>query len=98
MASHRRYATPQWRAVRLVVLRRDRYICQLRLSRRCHGVANSVDHKIRPEDGGSEYDPTNLQAACMSCNITKRNRDQAERARRYDQLREPERHSEQWYG
>ncbi len=76
-----RYKTPAWRAVRRTVLIRDGYLCQLRIARRCQGTANSVDHTIRPEDGGAFYDPTNLKASCVPCNTAKRNREVAARAR-----------------
>jgi 5-methylcytosine-specific restriction protein A len=60
-----------WRRVRLAVLARDQYLCQIRTH--CGGeLATEVDH-IRPV---SEYpegrlDPENLQAACKSCNSAK---------------------------
>ena len=39
------------------VLRRDGYECQLKLPG-CLGLANGVDHIVRPEDGGDESTPT----------------------------------------
>ena len=77
--THPRYQTRAWRAARKSVLARDRRVCQIRLPG-CLGVANSVDHKVRPEDGGATYDESNLQAACRPCNTAKRNMELAARA------------------
>ena len=79
--THPRYRTRAWRAIRLAVLRRDGFECQLRCSTRCRGIANSVDHTVRPEDGGDFYDLANLRACCTPCNSSKRNSQLAERAR-----------------
>ena len=56
-----------WRRVRLLVLERDRYRCQVR-GRHCHGWANQVDHIVSRADGGALFDPANLRAACPACN------------------------------
>jgi 5-methylcytosine-specific restriction endonuclease McrA len=74
------YSGPEWRAVRLVVLARDGYRCQIR-GPKCRIVATHVDHIRSISQGGSRLDPGNLRAACASCNIAKRNREVAARAR-----------------
>lgn len=61
------YRSPQWRRVRLEVLERDGHKCRLRM-RKCTGVADQVDHIVRPDDGGSFFDPSNLRASCAWCN------------------------------
>jgi 5-methylcytosine-specific restriction protein A len=61
------YDSPAWRQVRLVVLERDQYVCQIR-GPTCAIAANQVDHIIRPADGGSWYNPDNLRGACAPCN------------------------------
>jgi 5-methylcytosine-specific restriction endonuclease McrA len=66
------YNDPRWKRVRLVVLERDRYQCQLRLSDRCKGKANQVHHKYPTEE--PTFDPADLVAACVSCNNTERKR------------------------
>jgi 5-methylcytosine-specific restriction enzyme A len=76
------YGTRAWRAIRLVVLRRDRWTCQLRYPG-CRTVARSVDHIVRPQDGGAPFDLANLRAACVSCNTYKRNLE-SPRTRRND--------------
>lgn len=81
MGSKPWYSMPQWRQVRRAVLLRDGFECQLKCARTCRGVADSADHRVRPEDGGALFDPANLQAACRPCNTAKRNRQLAERAR-----------------
>ena len=58
----------RWRRVRLVVLERDGYLCRIR-GPRCLGVADQVDHVIRPQDGGAWYDEANLRGACAPCNV-----------------------------
>jgi 5-methylcytosine-specific restriction endonuclease McrA len=80
MRVRRVYDSPVWRAVRKEVLARDGHVCQIRLPG-CKVRANSVDHIVRPEDGGARYDPANLRAACISCNSAKRNSSLAARAR-----------------
>jgi 5-methylcytosine-specific restriction protein A len=61
------YNTPAWRAVRLVVLERDGWLCRIR-GPKCLLDATEVDHIIRPADGGALYDPDNLRASCGPCN------------------------------
>ena len=51
-----------WRRVRLVVLARDAYRCQVK-GRHCRGVASEVDHIVAWREGGSWYDLQNLRAA-----------------------------------
>jgi 5-methylcytosine-specific restriction endonuclease McrA len=75
------YQSAAWRAVRKRVLARDGYQCRIGHGC-CRGRANSVDHIVRPEDGGALFDEENLQAACVPCNTAKRNREVARRARR----------------
>ena len=55
--THPRYKTRAWRTGARVGLRRDGYECQLKLPG-CLGLANSVDHIVRQEDGGDESTPT----------------------------------------
>jgi hypothetical protein len=57
----------QWRAVRLRVLERDGYRCQIR-GPRCTGGADVVDHVVDARVTGPVFDPENLRAACRSCN------------------------------
>ncbi len=84
MGSKPWYGSQRWIRARRFVLERDGHRCQLRCSRRCRGVANQVDHRVRPEDGGDIFNPANLFAACISCNIAKRNTQLAERAKMAD--------------
>jgi hypothetical protein len=67
------YRTRQWQSVRKQVLSRDQRQCQIR-GPRCRGVATCVDHIVELEDGGDPYSLCNLQAACGSCNASKRTR------------------------
>ena len=77
---HINYAGPEWQQVRRVVLARDRFTCQIKLDN-CRGRATEVDHIVAVSQGGDRLDPSNLQAACKSCNVAKRNREVAARAR-----------------
>jgi 5-methylcytosine-specific restriction endonuclease McrA len=61
-----RYDGP-WRKVRLAILERDGWECQLRLEG-CTGWASEVDHVVAVSLGGGVYDPENLRAACATCN------------------------------
>ena len=47
------------------ILERDGFLC-----RYCGGPANTVDHVVPVERGGS-HDPLNLVAACSRCNESK---------------------------
>jgi 5-methylcytosine-specific restriction endonuclease McrA len=75
------YRSRAWQAVRKRVLARDGYECQIRLPK-CRGRATAVDHRVELEDGGAPFDLSNLQAACVSCNASKRNSSLAARANR----------------
>jgi len=62
-----RLTTSAYRALRLAVLDRDRWLCQMR-GPRCTRYATEVDHIVARADGGSVWDTTNLRAACRACN------------------------------
>ena len=61
------YNSPAWRRVRLAVLNRDGWVCQIR-GPRCEVQANQADHVIPWRVGGAIFDPDNLRAACGPCN------------------------------
>ena len=64
-------ATSHWKKIRLEILRRDSYTCTY-----CGDVANEVDHIVAKVKGGEDtYD--NLVAACRTCNIQKKDHDEA---------------------
>lgn len=71
MSGNPLYATPEWKATRLLVLERDGYVCQIR-GRRCTHTATEADHiievSIRP-DLALALD--NLRAACKPCNSSR---------------------------
>ena len=58
-----------WARIRVVVLVRDHYECQIRLHG-CKHKATQVDHIISLMDGGTD-ELENLQAACAPCNKRK---------------------------
>ncbi len=60
----------RWQKVRLHILERDRYVCQIRLPG-CTTRATQVDHVTRIDDGGMIYEPMNLRAACQPCNLAR---------------------------
>jgi 5-methylcytosine-specific restriction endonuclease McrA len=67
-------STTAWRRIRLVILERDGWACQLRL--RCDGArATHVDHRVSRSQwpvGQPGVDaPANLQASCAACNLAK---------------------------
>jgi len=67
------YTMPQWRRLRLQILERDGYMCQIK-GPKCTKRATAVDHIVPVNDGGAFYDPTNLRAACQWCNSWRANR------------------------
>ena len=87
------YHTPQWRALRVGILERDQYVCHM-----CGGGipvdpgpgyqpwAGSVDHVVPVAHGGDRWDPGNLRAAHLICNVragaSVRRKDAAYRVRR----------------
>jgi 5-methylcytosine-specific restriction endonuclease McrA len=73
------YRGQRWRALRLTVLERDRWICQL-----CHepidpyaraqsSGAGVVDHITPVSAGGAWHDLANLRAAHVRCNTARAN-------------------------
>lgn len=67
-------ATPydaRWRKVRVRILRRDGWLCQIR-GPECLGEATEVDHIVPWRTGGAWYDEDNLRAACRPCNLSVR--------------------------
>ena len=62
------YSTHTWRKIRLQVLARDEYQCQIR-SKRCTQLATQVDHIVPWTKGGAKFDPNNLRASCKNCNL-----------------------------
>ena len=63
-----------WRRIRLTILERDDWTCQVRESQNCKGRADQVDHIVPVERGGAPYDPSNLRASCQTCNVSRRNK------------------------
>ena len=68
-----RYQTPAWGRLRLMVLDRDGWACQIRDKGCTHG-ATAVDHITPPLDGGSFWEPANLRASCKRCNSARGSR------------------------
>jgi 5-methylcytosine-specific restriction endonuclease McrA len=61
----------KWKQQRLLVLRRDSYICAY-----CGEAANEVDH-VHPRVLGGTDDLDNLVASCRRCNSSKGKRSDA---------------------
>ena len=63
----RRKGGRRWQRLRRAALDREEWRC-----RTC-GKAGvlEVDHVVRLEDGGPEYDLDNLQALCRGCHVSK---------------------------
>jgi 5-methylcytosine-specific restriction endonuclease McrA len=68
MAQRDAYASVAWRRLRLQVLQRDGYLCQIRLAG-CTRAATSVDH-IYPVHMAPELalEDSNCRSACRHCN------------------------------
>lgn len=66
---HTRTNTTEHRARRLRVLKRDRYLCQLRYDC-CISEATIADHTIALALGGQDTDDA-MQAACLPCHNVK---------------------------
>lgn len=63
---------PEWDRLRLLILKRDRYLCQCDECRRTGRVlpATEVDHRIPKAEGGTD-DPGNLGAINVDCHKRK---------------------------
>ena len=59
-----------WRKLRLEVLERDGWLCQVRLAV-CTVDATTVDHVVPLARGGARLDPANCRAACGPCNSSR---------------------------
>lgn len=64
MSTHNNNTTA-WKKVRLLVLKRDNYVCAYD-----GRPATTVDHVVPKVKGGTD-DMSNLVAACSECNTTK---------------------------
>jgi 5-methylcytosine-specific restriction protein A len=84
-----RYAySGNWARIRLEVLKRDDYQCQLRFADTCVGRASQVDHIVQPEAGGGS-DLANLRAVCRPCHARRTGRQGALAKQRAAQRRNP---------
>lgn len=79
------YRSKRWKMVRLEVLERDGWRCQLcgelidRYATPRSPMSATVDHVVAVLDGGSWYNTANLRAAHLVCNSTRANRGRAAR-------------------
>jgi len=80
-------STGAWKQLRRKVLDRDNHRCQVR-GPNCTGHATQVDHIINVAAGGAELDPSNTQAVCSPCNLTKASAEGAA-ARRHKRTQRP---------
>jgi 5-methylcytosine-specific restriction protein A len=91
--SKRPGSTRAWRAVRLQVLKRDQYRCQLQYAE-CVGQATEVDHITNIAASNTQRaqanNPNELQAVCSPCHRAKTQREAAQA--RGSWRRPPERH------
>lgn len=76
---NRMYARKRWAMVRRAKLFANP-LCELEHPG-CLGIATEVHHRIAMEDGGAEYEPTNLVSTCKSCHSRETRREQLERGR-----------------
>ncbi|MEO9463911.1 HNH endonuclease [Sulfitobacter pontiacus] len=68
----------QWRKLRLTILRRDGYLCQLCWKGGRATEATEVDHIVPRHKDGSD-DPENLQGLCSPCHKAKTRADVSNR-------------------
>lgn len=68
MGSHRpELGNKRWKTLRALILERDNYVCWM-----CGGKATQVDHLV-PVPLGTDA-PENLAAACLPCNLRKKDK------------------------
>ncbi|AXH48781.1 HNH endonuclease [Mycobacterium phage Steamy] len=89
--SDRRHRLPPgWEDIRLDVLNKAHWICEIQLEDRCVGTASEVDHIER----GDDHSRSNLRAACHRCHAKKSSEEgiAARRNKKARGKRPPERH------
>ncbi len=64
------YRHAKWKAIRLQVLERAGYRCQVQ-GEGCTGKATDADHITPWRDGGAWFALSNLRASCKHCNISR---------------------------
>ena len=62
--------TSRWRTLRKLYLAQHP-LCEICSTKDNLSYSNVVDHKIAIQDGGKEWDETNLQALCYKCHRIK---------------------------
>lgn len=70
-------STRTWRKLRMYVLDRDGFACQVPVrggtedngGQVCGAFATHVDHIVPLSKGGPKYDDRNCRAACSRCNL-----------------------------
>jgi 5-methylcytosine-specific restriction endonuclease McrA len=60
------YLSPEWKRVRILVLKRDNYCCIICGADVSLPGAARVDHIRRVKDGGAPLDPANLRTLCIT--------------------------------
>lgn len=69
-AANRWYNTAAYKRVRMFVLIRDHFTCQIR-GDKCTGFATEADHVHELAEGGHPLDPANMRASCRHCNSSR---------------------------
>jgi 5-methylcytosine-specific restriction endonuclease McrA len=59
-----------WDKLRLLILKRDRYLCRTCLRQGRVAAAHTVDHVVPKAEGGND-DPANLESICVPCHRIK---------------------------
>jgi len=77
---NRFYARKHWRMVRKAKLFANP-LCELEHEGICTQIAEEVHHRVAMEDGGAEYDLTNLVSTCKPCHSRETRREMLERRR-----------------
>lgn len=82
------YVKNNWRLLRIKIMRRDRFACQMCGDKRSKVKINNrirrnfnVDHKIPIFQGGKEFDESNLWTLCIACHSAKTRTELSQRAR-----------------
>lgn len=74
------YHTRAWRKTRKLVLARDNYLCQLRISPECRRYADTVHHIKELEDYPElALDMSNLTSCCWKCHELTKTRSEHQR-------------------
>jgi len=82
---HQRGYGSAWDKIRLIILKRDNYLCQTCSRSGRLSAGNTVDHIISKANGGTD-EHNNLETICKPCHALKTRQEQSNTSSKVNQL------------